>query len=536
MDDEGWVRALLGHLGGMDVESVERRFAGIRIRARAIGQGAACPKCGVVAQHVHGRYERRMLDTPTGNQTVELRVTVRRFRCRESACVGATFVEQVEDVTTRHGRRSLGLQALLQVVALWLAGRAGARVAEALRAPTSRSSLLRILARMPAETVPTPRVLGVDDFALRKGHIYGTILVDVETHRPIDLLPSRETDALVAWLREHPGVEIICRDRASAYAEAARIGAPDAVNIADRWHIYHNLCEAVERIVARHCAQLRPPLEPTPAPPAPLIIADQATASPAVERDTPPRLAARLRERHAEVHALLERGRSQRQIAADLHLARNTVRRYARATSAQELMTGQWQHERASILDPHHDYLVQRINQGQDNAARLHEEITQLGYRGSLTRLRTYLQPLRTGHTKQARDLGPSVREATRWITTHPDKLIEPEKDQLKAILERCPDLDATASHVRSFATMMRDRAGKKLNAWMRSAAETGLPELRSFVSGIEQDHAAVLNALTYPYSSGVVEGNVNRIKMLKLQTYGKAGFSLLRTRVLHTR
>ena len=518
------------------VEAVEEGSGGIRIRARTVVGQAACPECGTVSGRVHSGYERRLADGAIGERAVEIRLVVRRFRCGASWCGRATFVEQVDGLTFRYGRRSLGLQALLQVVALWLAGRAGARVAEALRAPISRSSLLRILARIPAEPVPTPRVLGVDDFALRKGHVYGTVLVDVETHRPIDLLPSRETDALVAWLREHPGVEIICRDRAPAYAEAARIGAPGAVNVADRWHIYHNLCEAVERIVARHSTQLRPRPVPAPNAPAPPDVAEQVTAPPAPELATPPRLAARLRERHAEVHAQLEQGRTQRQIAADLGLARNTVRRYARAAGAEELMTGQWQHGRTSILDPYHDYLVERLNQGQDNAARLHEEITELGYRGSLTRLRAYIQPLRHGRTKPARDLGPSVREATRWITTNPDNLTEPERDRLRAILEHCPDLENTARHVRSFATMMRDRAGQKLNAWMHSARETGLPELRSFVTGIDQDHAAVLAALTYPYSSGVVEGNVNRIKMLKRQSYGKAGFSLLRTRVLHTR
>ncbi len=262
---------------------------------------------------------------------------VRRFRCLADSCGRATFVEQVDGLTFRHGRRSLGLQSLLRTVALLLAGRAGARLAQALFAPVSRTTLVRLITSMPERPVATPRVLGVDDFATRKGHVYGTLLVDVETHRPIELLPTREAEALAAWLRAHPGIEVICRDRAPAYAEGSRLGAPDATQVADRWHIWHNLAEAVERVVARNAAHLRPPPPPVPA-------ADVAAEEPEAQEHngTPPHLAARIRDRHASVHALLQKDHGVKQIAAELDLARNTVRRYARTPEPEALMTGQW--------------------------------------------------------------------------------------------------------------------------------------------------------------------------------------------------
>jgi transposase len=433
------------------VDAVEQGGSGIRIKARTTAALVVCPSCGTASRRVHSRYERRIADGAIGGRAVEIRLVVRRLRCAEASCDRATFAEQVHGLTFRHGRRSLGIQALLRAVALQLAGRAGARLAERIGTAVSRSTLLRLIRATTISEMTTPRVLGVDDFALRKGHVYGTVLVDVESRRPVDLLPSREAEALAAWLKAHSGVEVICRDRATGYAEGARLGAPDAIHVADRWHVWHNLTEAVERVVARNAVYLR---EPAPPPPDPAQL-----ALPAQREDTPVRLAARIRQRHAAVHALLAGG--------------------------------------------------------QTNAARLHEELTALGYRGGGSNLRDYLRPLRAGIPP--RRPAPSVRKVTGWITRHPDKLSAREREELTTILNRCPDLAATAGHVRAFAVMMRERAGHRLNSWMRAVRRDALSELHSFVAGIEQDHVAVTAGLTMPFSSGVAEGDVNRIIMWNL-------------------
>ncbi|MFI1259142.1 ISL3 family transposase [Streptomyces netropsis] len=297
------------------IDSIDTDDETVLIRAHAQGLQAACPGCGVLSGRVHSRYVRRLADSPVGGRPVVIEVRVRRFRCGESGCSRATFAEQIDGLTFRYGRRSSGLQTVLRHVALMLAGRAGARLAKTLTAAVSHSTLLRLARALPDPEPGTPRVLGVDEFALRKGHVYGTILVDIETRRPVDLLPGRSVATVAQWLTDHPGVEVICRDRSVLYAEAGRLGAPDAIHVADRWHIWKNLAEAVEKTVIQHRALLRKPQEEIPARPVtPADFAEPTAAEPVGPRRTG-RLSDRVRRQHAAVHDLLARGEGLRAIA-----------------------------------------------------------------------------------------------------------------------------------------------------------------------------------------------------------------------------
>lgn len=517
---------------GVVIENVVSEGELVTVWARTAVERAGCPACGTLSARVHSRYVRRLADSAIGERPVLIELQVRRFRCGERACEQATFAEQVDGLTFRHGRRSAGLQAVLERVAVMLAGRAGARLSQTLTAAVSRSTLLRLIRRLPEPETTTPRVLGVDDFALRKGHHYGTILIDIETRQPIDLLPDRTTATVARWLAGHPGVEVICRDRSAAYAEAGRIGAPDAIHVADRWHIWSNLAEAVEKTVVQHRALLREPHDSS------VAAAAAAMGKQELEPLLPPaprttgRLSDRVREQHTAVHTLLNKGVGLRTIGRELGLARNTVRRLAHAASADELLVGRWT-GRTSILDPHKPYLHQRWAEGCTVARRLFEEVREHGYTGGESVVKKYVARLREAFPLDPPRKAPSVRDVTGWLTRHPDRLTDDQAQRLKAILARCPALDRTADHVRAFAELMNNRQGRDLGQWITGVQSDDLPALHTFVTGLGQDLDAVVAGLSLRYSSGAVEGHNNKIKMLKRQMFGRANFDLLRKRVL---
>lgn len=459
-------------------------------------------------------------------------VTVRRLICGNPQCRVRTFAEPVPSLTRRYARRTSLLRRMLELLALAVAGRAGSRLAAQLGVMVCRDTLIGLIRALPDPEIGQISVLGVDDFAKKRGHSYATLLINMDTHRPIDVLDGRTADSLAQWLREHPGVQVICRDRAGAYAEGSRTGAPEATQVADRFHLYQNLCEAVEKTVISHRADLRetePVQEST---------TDAADAGPDLQDDADPsatecRLIVRHRERYAAVQELAVKGWTISAIARHLRLDRRTARKFARATTVEELLTKAT--GRSDVLTPYLPYLTERFNEGCTDAARLTKDIRAQGYRGSSQTVRRYLQPFRATTVAPAAPTGLTVRTATTWITRRPDRLDAEEHTRLAALRARSPRLDALAGHVTTFATMMTTLTGTKdnLEAWMKAVDADDLPALHSFARGIRRDQDAVVNGLTLTHSSGAVEGNICRVKTLKRSRYGRANFDLLRKLVL---
>ena len=386
---------LLPYLAAVVVEEAEISGDCLWLRARARADGASCPRCGCWSGKVHSTYQRRLADAAIGGRRVRIRLRARRFFCGNPDCPARTFAEQVSGLTSRRSRRTPPLARALASIALALAGRAGARLAGALDLTASRSSMLRLVMALPDPQAGTLTIVGIDDFAFRRGRDYGTILINVETGRPVDLLRDREAATVADWLKEHPGIKVICRDRAGAYADGARQGAPGADQVADRWHIYHNLCEHVGKAAARHRDCLEEPAsrEPVQArvPDAPEVPdLQQAAIEAAARRVEESVLAIRTRQRYELVQSLKAQGKGIKPIKRETGLAKETVRRFYRADSVDGLLA-KVKDGRPSILDEYKPYLHQRWNEGCTNVIQLHAELKERGYQGSYGTVRDYV-------------------------------------------------------------------------------------------------------------------------------------------------
>lgn len=523
------LEVLLPHLDGLCVELVEYGPDSVTISARPHAAEAVCPRCQHSSARVHSRYVRRLSDGALGARPVMILLAVRRFFCSNPVCEAVTFAEQIDGLSARYRRRTVPALALLEQVGLALAGRAGARLAAKLGIRVHRSTLLRLVRALPEPEMTTaPTVLGVDDFALKRRHVYGTILVDMDTGKPIDLLEGREAEPLAQWLRDHSGAQVICRDRAGAYAEGATTGAPQAIRVADRWHLWHNLAGHAEKTVARHrsCWKTDPNVN---------IDADAAEPEPPevpMPEPVETRVVIRTRERFAAVQDLLRDGESLSAICRILSIDRKTVQRFARAETVNDLLGKAT--ARRSVLDPFKTYLHQRWIAGVTDAAALAKEITVQGYIGSEQTVRRYLQQFRGMITAPPEpSTAPKVRQVTGWLLRRPSDLDPDDQEKLAVLRSRCSHLDSLVAHVKGFAEMMTQRTGENLQTWLSAVEVDDQPDLHSFALGIRRDLRAVTAGLTLSHSSGKVEGNVNRLKAIKRQMYGRAKLDLLRKLVI---
>ncbi|WP_067357823.1 ISL3 family transposase [Streptomyces noursei] len=502
---------------------------GLVLEAESTGRPGRCPDCRKRADRVHSSYQRSLDERPLGPRQVTVRLRVRRFFCDRSICSRRTFVEQVGGLTERYRRSSVGMTGWLWSIAVELGGRPAARLCRKLRMAAGRTRLLRLLTPPP---VPdrAPRVLGVDEFAFRKGCTYGTVLVDVEASRVVDVLPDRTSETFAAWLKDHPGAEIICRDRASAYTKAVKEAAPDALEVADRWHLLQNLSAAMEKTCHQHRDCLRkhaeqetvtnaPESPPMPMPPAEL------PGTQIIERT---------RHRYEDIHRLVEQGWSISAIARRLNLDRKTVRRF-RDTDLDQLLASARDRRPNGVLEPFKAYLNARFTetQGQASGTRLFHEIHERGYRGSRQVVRKHLAALRAGTAAPVRADIPSPRKITSWIMRPRDTLTDSQEERLLQVRLACPDITRACDLARTFADLIRHQRGYLLLQWIRQAEQDAPKPMQSFAGSLRQDLDAVTAGLTLPWSSGAVEGHVNRVKTLKRAMYGRASFQLLRTRIL---
>lgn len=511
------------------------------IQAHSLKTIEACPDCQHVSSSFHSGYTRRPQDLPCTQRGVRLELRVHRFRCHNQVCLRRTFVERLPELVPFYARRTQPLTARLRAVGFEAGAEGGARIGRHFGIQTSGDTLLRVLRQTPESHYPPPRAVGIDDWAFKKGLRYGTILVDLQRHYPIDLLPDRQPETVTVWLKQHPGIEILARDRSPDYARAATAGAPQAIQVADRWHLLKNLNDALQQVLEKYATRLRQWAVngETPA----LIQATDVPKRPATwpeQQQSTLRRVVRL-ERYQQVHQLHQQGWQQIAIARHLSLSTKTVRRFW----ATDVFPERRSRHFTSRLDPYKPQLLQRWNQGCHNAARLAREIRLQGYPGGDTQVRDYVARLRQAQTAQPHPsaaLLPTAlvstpltpRRAAYLLLRPADEADTAHRAFLNQFFALFPELQASVEQFQAFAVMVRERQSAAFDDWLQHALHSDCASLKKFARGIQQDEMAVRAALSMTWSNGQSEGQINRLKFIKRQMYGRAKFDLLRLRVLH--
>lgn len=529
---------------GMRVRQVIVEPAVLSVEVAARHRPAPCPACRTPSHHVHSYYTRTVADLPCSGRHVILRLQVRKLRCTNACCPQRIFAERFPAYLQPRARKTVRVAHLIAELGLLVGGRSAERRGRLLGVPVSDSTVLRIvMAHDPApsqtehEHVPAAAVsvLGVDDFAFRRASRYGTLLLDLEQRQVIDLLPDRSQDGFAQWLQRHPDIRLISRDRGGDYAAAATASAPQAEQIADRFHLLLNAGEVMERYLTREHVNLREAaraLGPADAP------RRTTKRTPVNEQRRQERRAAR-QARYEHVVALHQEGLSVQQIAPEVGLARATIHRYIRAACFPERMPPL----RLRQIDPYLPHLQDRWNAGEHNACTLWRDIHAQGYPAGVSQVRRLVNAWRTPPPAPgvAGQPLPATHEAvsysprqTRWLLTKmAGDLTAREAAYLTTLKRLCPQIAEAQGLLTTFHTLVAQRASTRLDPWLEQCEQSGIAEFVRFAHGVRRDYAAVHAALCYPWSQGQTEGQVNRLKLLKRQMYGRAGFPLLRRRML---
>jgi transposase len=496
----------------------------ILIHLAPVRESVPCPDCGTRSNRIHSRYWRRSWDLPWSSWPVQLVVHARKFFCDHAQCLRRIFTEPFPGVLGRYARQTQRLRKVLLELAFSSCAEAAARVSKLLGCITSPDTLIRCQ-RRERITTPMPQVLGVDEFALRRGCTYGTILIDLERHQPVDILDGKQAEPLAQWLRDHPGVDTLVRDRAEAYALAGHTAAPQALQVADRFHLARNVSDALTEL-------LRSRRWTIPAQETELAVHPEIHRVPSatILEMQEPKATPRKDALWEAVQQQKGSGQYIRAMARELGVCRRTVRKYLAADHPPAYRK---RSSRRTKLAPYLSYMHQRWQEGCHSARRLYGELVSRGYRGSESQVRATVGPWRSRQ--------PSAPHANRrttgfswWVLRPNQHLSESSKHRLADFLEANPAL-AKGYHLKeNFRRILSEHDGGALDTWLQEATESGLKSFEALAKSFRQDYGAIKLALSVPWSTGQCEGQICRVKLIKRQGYGRAKLDLLRQRVLH--
>jgi transposase len=484
-------------LQGFDITNLRQvNSETIYVEASSNSTKAECPYCQTISNKRHSAYIRRPKALPWDNFSIRLCLTIQRYFCENPTCGKRTFAERLPQIVDFQAQRTIQLIRVLRLIAFETSAEATARISEHLHMSVSADTIIRILRATSLPERTCPRVLGIDDWAVKRGQNYGTILIDLETHKAVELLPDRTADTVKEWLQSHPEVEIIARDRSKEYKVGINAAAPHAIQVVDRWHLYHNLRQKLEKTISGNLRETKKKTEKSSS----------------------------IRQKRFElVRYLHSRGYSVRAISRALEMHRATVTTYIEADHLSD-----WKHRssRKSKVKQYDSYLRKRWNEGCRNSSALWKELKQLGYKGKYNSVYRYLRRYRTNQRY-------SPRKTACIFMANPDKLISEDKDYLHHLINSSDPLASVYKLSQDFISIFSNQAVERLDDWLSAADHSDFRIFKNFAASLREDIEAVRAALIYPWSNGQTEGQVNRLKTIKRQMYGRANFDLLRIRVL---
>ena len=502
---------------GLVVEGETLLNAEIVLTVRAEASFARCPLCAALSRRVHSRYVRRASDLPSSGHCVRLRIVTRRFCCTAQNCPRQIFAERFDEtVLPVRSRRTGRLEGLVHHLGLALGGRPAAAFAKRLMLPVSNDTLLRVVRRRARAGAGPLGVIGIDDFAWRRNHRYGTIVCDLQRRRVVALLPDRERTTIEAWLGAHPEIQIVSRDRGGGYGEAAAKALPHAIQVADRWHLFENASAAFLDAVRKSMRSIRTAIGATTINPELLTCAEKLQYEGYLRRE----------EINAAVMAHSKDGVSIKQIVRRTGYSRGLVRQIIRGHRTDVFRV------RLSTLDAYLPWLDAQWADGHRKGAELWRRVKARGYLGSARVVSEWATRRRRAEKASNQNLQkvPSARTIARLMTMARDHLSKADSVTVAAIESGVLALVEARALVERFHAMIRSKIEADLDPWI---AEASASLLASFAAGIAKTKTAVRAAITQPWSNGQTEGQVNKLKMVKRQMYGRAKVDLLEARLI---
>lgn len=519
------------HNDCFEVTGIRAEKGVIVVQVNSMQKYCVCPSCRDRACKLHSYYYRTIKDLPAFDNKIVLRLRSRKFYCDNKACQTRVFTERYKDHFSSYKRISNRLEQKLLKIALLMGGNAGAKMCNTLHITASSSTLIRQIHRKKLPEIKASEAVGVDDWAFRKGVSYGTAIVDLKKRRIIDLLPNREMTTVQDWLQKRTNIKVVTRDRYSQYVKGVTNGLPHAIQVADRWHLIKNLGDALQKILTRCRQELRRRNKNV------CIKAGNILVKPVREIVIPAQLLhagsnCQRTELLLHIKQLHQQGMPKRQIARTLNMSRVTVRKYLGLQEAPRKNEGKTNIYRFL------EYIQTSMREDPEiEIMQLWKEVAGKGYNGSRStfyhHLKEYVKPVERVKLPRLNDVSWLPSKVSLLLYKKEKLLSQEERALIKKLKSKSSEINESAILVAAFREIVERKEGNKLRKWITKVQQSGISELKGFAKGLLNDYKAVRNALGLHWSNGQVEGQINKLKMIKRQMYGRASFELLRKRIL---